>query len=111
MIKDNLVYVEDIIDSIQQIENYMLGITLSEFLSDRLIQDGVVRNIEIIGEASKKISVDFKIRHAKIPWGKMAGMRDKLIHDYRGVEYKLVWNIVFETLPIVKTQLILILET
>ncbi len=69
------------------------------FYQNEILKRAIVRSIEIIGEASKKLNPDFKIEHAHIPWKKMAGMRDVLIHDYMGVDYELVWEVVFRHLP------------
>lgn len=70
-----------------------------DFLNDIKTQDAVVRNLEIIGEATKNISNDFKEKYPQIPWKKLAGVRDRLIHHYFGINYDIVWVIVKEELP------------
>lgn len=94
----------DIQEAIDLIASYTQGMTFNKFLDDRKTQDATVRNLEIIGEAAKSISRDFKERHQEIPWKKLAGMRDKLIHFYFGIDYKIVWNIVRKELPKIAIQ-------
>ena len=68
-------------------------------MRDRKTQDAVVRNLEVIGEASKKVGSNFKREHPDVPWKEMAGLRDRLIHDYFGINYEIVWNIAATELP------------
>ena len=77
----------------------MHGISYEQFIEDRRTQDAVVRNIEVIGEAVKRLSSSLKKQHAAIPWKEMAGMRDKVIHDYFGINYDIVWTVVSEEIP------------
>lgn len=84
--KDDLIYIEHINNSILKVLLYTKDIKLEHFLTNSLISDAVIRNFEIIGEASKKLSVDFKDTHSDIEWKRIAGMRDKQIHDYIGVD-------------------------
>ena len=89
--RDDRVYLQHILDSIGKIECYLQGVNESEFVNSDLLQDGVIRQIQIIGEASKRISSDFCVRYHHIPWRDMAGMRNKLVHDYFGVDIGMVW--------------------
>ncbi len=89
----------DIIDSIEKIESYCLDIRYSDFLKDNKTQDAVIRNIEIIGEAAGRISDDFKSKNDNIPWIKIKGTRNRLIHDYSGINLDILWNIVKDDLP------------
>lgn len=89
--KDQRAYLLHIRDAIRQIRLYTAG-GKRRFLSDRKTQDAVIRNIEIIGEASKRLADDLKSRRREIPWKQVAGMRDKLIHEYFGVDLLLVWD-------------------
>lgn len=73
--------------------------TLKQFKTNDLVQDAIIRNIEIIGEASKKISLETKQAYNNIPWREISGMRDKLIHDYLGVDVMVVWNTIKEDIP------------
>jgi uncharacterized protein with HEPN domain len=75
-----------------------------DFYQDETLKRAVVRSLEIIGEATKKIPADFKIKWASINWKNMAGMRDRLIHDYMGVNYTIVWDVVINKIPELSTQ-------
>jgi uncharacterized protein with HEPN domain len=99
MIKDDLAYIEHILDCIRKINEFSSGLTLKEFKTNEMAQDAIIRNIEIIGEASKKISRDTKQTYYKIPRKEIAGMRDKLIHDYLGVDVSVVWKTIKEDIP------------
>ena len=79
-------------------------------MRSELIQDAVIRNLEIIGEATKRISLGFKEQHLEIPWRQMAGLRDVLIHDYMGVSLKIVWNVLQNELPQLKIKIIELLD-
>jgi uncharacterized protein with HEPN domain len=86
MKKDPLIYIEHIRTCISRIKEYTNGIDEEGFINNPLIQDAVIRNFEIIGEATKKLNDDFRAKYTAIEWKKIAGMRDKLIHDYIGVD-------------------------
>ena len=90
MIKNDLAYINHILNCIRKINKFSKGLTLKEFSNNELIQDAIIRNLEIIGEASKKISSETKKTRHEVPWKEIAGMRDKLIHDYLGVDVKVV---------------------
>ena len=97
--KDDSIYIEHIHSSIQRIKSYTACINKESFLNNHLIQDAVVRQLEIIGEATKKISSDLRNQNPTIPWIDMAAMRDKLIHDYIDVDFEIVWTTVAEDIP------------
>ncbi len=105
MVKDDLAYVEHILDCIRKIKEFSEGISFREFSSNELVQDAIIRNIEIIGEASKKISSDTKQIYFEVPWKEIAGMRDKLIHDYLGVDVEVVWRTIKEDIPSLEIQI------
>ena len=88
----------DIQEALRRINVYTHEMTYKEFLADTRTQDAVIRNLEIIGEATKKLSGELRNRHPDIPWKKMAGTRDRLIHDYIGVDIEIVWQIVITEL-------------
>ena len=97
--KSNILYMNHILNSIQLILNYTEGMSENDFLNNQLVEDAVVRNFEIIGEATKKLTPEFRDKYPEFEWTKMAGMRDKLIHDYIGVDFGIVWNTVQDILP------------
>jgi uncharacterized protein with HEPN domain len=101
-LRDFQVYLEDIISAITSIEAYTKGLTYAEFVSDRKTVDAVIRNFEIIGEATKQVPLAVRREHPKVPWRDMAGMRDKLIHGYFGVQLDVVWKTIKERLPEVR---------
>lgn len=92
-------YLLDIFDSARFAEEFVAGIARDSFLGDRMRQSAVIRELAIIGEAVKKVSMEFRAAHPEIPWGDMAGMRDILVHDYRGVSLKTVWLAATESVP------------
>lgn len=100
--KDDTVYLDHILGAISKIESFTLDITQQDFVNSVLIQDAVIRNFEIIGEATKKISKEFTQSHPEIPWQDLAGMRDKLIHDYIDVDLDVVWKTIETDLPLLK---------
>ena len=110
MIKDPRVYLAHILECADRIERY-LGQDREAFLRDTMVQDAVIRNFEVIGEAAKRIPEQFRVVHAEIPWWLMAGFRDVLIHDYEGVDLERVWRIAQEDLPAVKTAIARILPS
>ncbi len=105
MEKNPYIYLQHILSSIQRIQTYMTGLYENQFYQNELVQDGVIRNLQIIGEATKNIPASFKSQHQNIPWKKMAGMRDKLIHDYISVDLEAVWIVVSENLPQLQVEL------
>ncbi|MBS1546620.1 MAG: DUF86 domain-containing protein [Bacteroidetes bacterium] len=96
---------EDIIEAVDQILLYTEEMNLHGFLDNRLVQDGVIRNFMIIGEAVKRLSSTTREMHADVPWKRMAGMRDKLVHDYLGIDKVAVWLTVERVLPVAKERL------
>jgi uncharacterized protein with HEPN domain len=97
-------YLQDILDAIDKAEQFTKDMNYEAFARDDKTIFAVVRALEIIGEASKKVSDELKEQHASLPWREMAGMRDKLVHDYSGVNVEVVWKSVAEDLPPLKSQ-------
>lgn len=96
--KTNLPYIHDILNAINAIALYIQEAPeKKEFISGKgLYQDAIVRNIEVIGEATKRLSDDFKAKHAEVPWKQMAGMRDKVVHEYADIDWEEVWIVATE---------------
>jgi uncharacterized protein with HEPN domain len=99
-----------ILDAVSRIEEYTKEIEYKNFMENHLVQDGVIRQIEIIGEATKRLSDKTRDNYPDVPWKDMTGMRDKLIHDYLGVDIDAVWDTVKEDIPILKNKLKDLLE-
>jgi uncharacterized protein with HEPN domain len=98
-------FLRDIREAIDRIETYVMGMTDTEFMADYKTQDAVVRNLEIIGEATKNLSEDLRTKHPEIPWKNISGVRDRLIHHYFGVNLDIVWEIVTLELPLLKPKI------
>ena len=101
-------FVEDILESIELIESYVHDMELSDFTKDRKTIDAVVRNFEIIGEASKFIPENVKNKHAEIDWKGIIGLRNRIAHEYFGISVSIVWDIIKKELPRLKNQIKLI---
>jgi uncharacterized protein with HEPN domain len=86
------------------------GISREEFLNDETLKRAVVRSLEIIGEATKKIPADFKIKWNNVKWKEMAGMRDRLNNDYMGINYSIVWDVIINKIPELYSQVIKVIE-
>lgn len=99
-------YLNDILNSIRKIENYTENLSYENFVNDELIQDGVVRNLEIIGEAVKNLPKEIKNKIPEIEWKKISGMRDILIHEYFGIDFEILWEIVKDKLPEFKRKIL-----
>ncbi|MFN8625542.1 MAG: DUF86 domain-containing protein [Candidatus Binatia bacterium] len=108
--KDDQVFLAHIRDAIARIESYTHG-GRGAFLIDTKTQDAVMRNLEVIGEAVKNLSVDLRTKHPEVPWNRIAGMRDVLIHEYFGVRLETVWNAVEHRLPELKRYVAGLLES
>lgn len=104
-------YIQDILDSIQDIENFIQGMNYEEFRDDRKTINAVIRSIEIIGEASKKIPKSLRDSQPEIPWKKMAGMRDKLTHAYFGIDLEIIWKVVSEEIKQIKPGILKIKDS
>ncbi len=92
-------YLSHIIDEINYLKSHTEGLTRDNFINDETLQRAFVRSIEIIGEATKKLPDELKQNYPNIEWKAVAGMRDKLIHDYFGIDYDIVWDVVINKIP------------
>ena len=95
-------YIYDIVDSLKEVEEFTEGMNLIEFIKDKRTINAVIRSLEVMGEASKKVPEGTREKYQHIPWKRIAGMRDKLIHEYHGVDLEIVWTVVKEELPPLK---------
>ena len=103
--KDDLVFINHILDSIDAIENFSKNISKERLIPNRLKQSAIVREIEIIGEAVKNISESLKNKHQEIEWKDIVATRAKMIHHYFGVDLNIIWNIIKKDIPTLKKQI------
>lgn len=103
--KDPLIFIKHILESINNIEDFMKGIEKNKFLRNKEKQSAVVRQIEIIGEAVKNLPLSFTKKYTGISWKEIVGTRDKIIHHYFGVDLEIVWDIIKKHLPLLKSQI------
>ncbi len=110
MKRDYRLFIEDILDCIEKIDEFVGNMDFDEFFRDDKTRSAVVRKLEIIGEASKNVPKRIREKYKELPWSDMARMRDKITHDYFGINYKIVWNVIKERLPEIKPVIHKILE-
>jgi len=104
--KSNVVYIRHILDAINRIQQYTGKSTYDDFSQNDMMTAAVVRELEIVGEAAGQVSVDFQKKNPHIPWREMISTRNKMIHDYFGVNIEIVWEIVQKELPRLQKELI-----
>lgn len=110
MKREYILFIEDIIDCIEKIEQFVGDMSFDEFVQDDKTSSAVIRKLEIIGEATKNVPKEIRQKYKNLPWADMAKMRDKIIHAYFGINYKIVWKVVKERLPEIKPVMTKILE-
>ncbi|MCB0519334.1 MAG: DUF86 domain-containing protein [Lewinellaceae bacterium] len=103
-------YLEHILSCIRQIAAYIAGMDKQSFDENALVQDGCIRQLEIIGEATKRVSDELRTNNPHLPWKQMAGMRDVLIHDYLYVDLDIVWKTASESIPALEPAIELLLK-
>ncbi len=96
---NDIFFLKDILNSLDKIFKYTEGMSYDDFINDDKTKDAVERNFEIIGEAVKNLTEGFRNQYSHIPLRQVAGMRDKLIHDYFGIDYEIVWKTIKNKLP------------
>ena len=101
--KDDRLYLIHLSESIAKIESYIGGLDFASFMQNILVQDAVLRNLQVLAESTQRLSEDFKTRHPEIEWYKIAGLRNILVHDYLGIDLETVWAVVTDKLPELKT--------
>ncbi len=107
---NNTIFLKDIITCISKIAKYLKGYDFEKFQNDELVIDAVVRNVEIIGEASNNLTRDFRSKNPNIEWRKIINTRNRIIHGYATVDLEIIWNITQNDLPKLKTEIENILE-
>ncbi len=110
MSKEPIDYVRHILDECNYILSVCSTLKKDEFLEDETLKRAIARSLEIIGEATKKVPADFKVKWGTIQWKNMAGMRDRLIHDYHGVNYSIVWDVIKNKIPELQIQISQVLQ-
>lgn len=105
MSKEPVEYLKHITEECNYILSVSNGLSNEAFLKDETLKRAIVRSLEIIGEATKRIPADFREQYTSIPWKSMAGMRDRLIHDYLGINYTIVWDVVTNKIPELSNQI------
>jgi uncharacterized protein with HEPN domain len=99
---------DDILESISKVETYIYGMKCKDFESDSKTIDAVVRNLEIIGEASNRLSDKFRAKNSSIEWEKIMGLRNRIVHAYFGIDLKIIWHILGKDLPALKKKIMTI---
>jgi uncharacterized protein with HEPN domain len=105
MRRDFKVYLEDVLEAARKIDNYTIGLTLETFSQDAKTIDAVVRNLEVIGEAIKRVPENIRLKYPAVEWKKIAGLQDILIHDYFGIDVEIIWDIIQNKLPVLKKEI------
>ena len=103
--KPDLTFIGDVLDAIKRIEGYLRGVDKDAFEENRMMQDAVMHQIEIIGEASNRISDEFQDKYPDLPWMQMRAIRNKIVHDYREVNLSVIWDTAKNDLPPLKKQI------
>lgn len=99
-------YIDDILNALRKIDQYKLGLMYQNFLENELIQDAMIRNLEIIGEAVKNIPDNIKLNFSEIEWKKISGLRDILIHAYFGIDLELLWDVIQNKINALKAAML-----
>lgn len=104
MPRDYKVFLEDILEAIHKTRRYTAGLSQDAFRNDDKTLDAVVRNLEVIGEAVKKLPAKIRSKHPQVDWKRIAGLRDILIHEYFGIDIEIIWDILENKLPVLERE-------
>lgn len=103
--RDYRLFLQDILESIEKIERYTVNLSFDGFNGNEMVTDAVIRNFEIIGEASTHISDEIKSKYPSMPWDKMKSMRNIVAHEYFGIDYDTIWKTIKKSLPVLKVEI------
>ncbi|MBI2019669.1 DUF86 domain-containing protein [Candidatus Daviesbacteria bacterium] len=103
--REPLLYLQDILTSLSRIEDYTKSLSFDDLKSDWKTIDAVIRNLEILGEAARNIPEEIIDKYPDVPWGYMVSMRNKVLHEYFGVDQEILWKTIKEDLPVLKLQI------
>ena len=109
--KNDIIFIKHIFDAISKIERFIQSVPFDNFVDNEMMLSAVIRELEIVGEASNKISKDFQAKYHEIPWAEIIGMRNRLIHKYFGVDADLVWQTCQNNLPKLKKNLLSLMKS
>jgi uncharacterized protein with HEPN domain len=100
------ILLEDILTALDKIGRFTKALDKARFLEDERTIDAVVRNLEVVGEAVRQLPEPFKDSHPQVPWWQIAGLRNRIVHDYFGVDVEIIWQVVSENVPKLKKQIV-----
>lgn len=103
--RDPDLLMEDILEAVRKISRYTAGMAKNDFLQDEKTIDAVVRNLEIVGEATRQLPEDFISRHPEVPWRQIAGLRNRIVHEYFGLDLEIIWQVIRYDLPALQARL------
>jgi len=109
--KNHRLYLEDILEAVEKIQRYIKGLTYDTFVKNDMAVDAVIRNLEIIGEASKNLPEDVKDKYPDIPWKRMIGLRNIAVHEYLGVDLSIIWEVITKNLPETRSKIVEVLKS
>lgn len=104
--RDPALLIEDMVNAGRKIQRYIQGLNQEAFIKDEKTIDAVIRNLMVIGEAAQQMPEDERLRYTQVPWGQIAGLRNRIVHDYAGVDLEIVWKVVSENIPDLEGQLV-----
>jgi len=110
MSRNIALYVKDILQNMEDAEDFIRGISYERFADDKKTLNAVLRSLEVIGEAAKHVPDEIREKYNDVPWREMAGMRDKVIHFYFGVDKEVIWFVVRDRIPVIKSMIMKIIE-